>query len=521
MLYTVAMGGITSLPLVLTMTTLFKSIFGINGDTQSEEEMGKWEIALKKGLPAAFLGIDLSGRVGIDMFSVSSIMDDPNSMKNYIGGALSIFLPAWGDPRTQGRIPQALELARQGRYTEAFAKGLPDMIGNPLLAYKGVTQGVSSFSGTPLTDANGDIFKYNTWQAIIKGMGFSPTEESLLYSAQNKKWDVANQSSAEQTRLHSEIKGLLNVGNIADARQVQGEAQAAGIIADKTDYVKQFIAPQFMKDAYDQYKAGGKPLSTIEKELIHNIYGTSVKVSEINTIRKEFAIMRIFGPDNKNAQKVENATTLKLQADALQTVKASMTPEEFKTFYANGRKTIKLESGNDSYILISNQLDAEFKKAPNRTADLSPQYRSGQKTSESNILDTIYTYAKALGTDPVTAFNRIFTGQHIRRIDNGAIIVERMTLASSEAERSAQAVGGSTAGMRLDHTIPLELGGSNAKSNLKLITESEWASYTPIENFIAKEMRAGRMTKTQAQSWITKFKNKEVTSNDVYNYQSK
>ncbi|MHA1401993.1 MAG: hypothetical protein ACTSQE_16720, partial [Candidatus Heimdallarchaeaceae archaeon] len=45
------------------------------------------------------------------------------------------------------------------------------------------------------------------------------------------------------------------------------------------------------------------------------------------------------------------------------------------------------------------------------------------KTSDTNLIHTIALYAKAIGTDPLTAFNRIFTGQKIRRIDSGTIIV--------------------------------------------------------------------------------------------------
>lgn len=135
--------------------------------------------------------------------------------------------------------------------------------------------------------------------------------------------------------------------------------------------------------------------------------------------------------------------------------------------------------------------------------------------SESSILDTVVTYAKAVGVDPETAFNRIFTGQIIKRVDNGTIIVDRMPLAASQAERVAQGGAAGTDGMNLDHTVPLELGGSNDKSNLKLVPESVWESYTPVENELGEALRANKISKKTAQDLITRFKSGEITAAQV------
>jgi hypothetical protein len=137
-----------------------------------------------------------------------------------------------------------------------------------------------------------------------------------------------------------------------------------------------------------------------------------------------------------------------------------------------------------------------------------PQYTAGEEVPEDSVINSVLTYAKAIGTDPVTAFNRIFTGQHIRRVDNGAIIVNRMSLSDSEAVKKSQ---GATKDMRLDHTVPLELGGSNNKGNLKLVPEAVWASYSPVENYLGKALREGRISKKQAQSLIQDFKEGLIT----------
>lgn len=130
-----------------------------------------------------------------------------------------------------------------------------------------------------------------------------------------------------------------------------------------------------------------------------------------------------------------------------------------------------------------------------------------------DFVSMVKTYAEALGTDPETAFNRIFTGQKIRRVDNGAIIVERMPVGESQAIKKKSNADNPT--MKLDHTIPLELGGSNDKSNLKLVTTGEHTSYSPIENYLGKLLKEKKISKNDAQRVIVEFKEKKITAEQV------
>ena len=142
----------------------------------------------------------------------------------------------------------------------------------------------------------------------------------------------------------------------------------------------------------------------------------------------------------------------------------------------------------------------------------SPDYPTGTETSPKSLIHDIFLYAKAIGIDAFTAFDRIFTGQRIRRIDNNTIIVERMPL--SESQKTKEKMG-STGDMILDHTIPLELGGSNSESNLKLVPYEDWKSYTPIENYLGELLRANKITKKQARKAILDFKNKKITAEEI------
>lgn len=133
--------------------------------------------------------------------------------------------------------------------------------------------------------------------------------------------------------------------------------------------------------------------------------------------------------------------------------------------------------------------------------------------NNQSFLTHVLNGAKAIGTDPVTYFNRVFSGEKVVRVENGAIYVERMPLSASQAESKAQG-GGSN--MRLDHVVSLELGGDNSKSNLKLVPEAVWASYTPVENALGTALRAGKINKSKAQELIKKFKAGEVTASEIY-----
>lgn len=137
---------------------------------------------------------------------------------------------------------------------------------------------------------------------------------------------------------------------------------------------------------------------------------------------------------------------------------------------------------------------------------------SFKSPDEGSFLDKIILHAKAIGTDPVTAFIFLFQGEEIRKIENGTIIVKRIPLEESQQIKSEM---GATKELILDHTIPLELGGSNNKDNLKLVSVDEWESYTPVENYLGDKLRAGLVEKEEAQSLIKKLKNKEVTSEEI------
>ncbi len=147
---------------------------------------------------------------------------------------------------------------------------------------------------------------------------------------------------------------------------------------------------------------------------------------------------------------------------------------------------------------------------PNKNSQIIPE---NTKVTDGDIISYVMVYSKALDVDPVTAFNRIFTGQKIVRVTGNTVIVERMPV--SESQEIKKKANADNPEMKLDHTIPLELGGTNDENNLKLVSTSKWRSFTPVENALGKALKEGKVTKKEAQDLIIKFKNGDMTKDQI------
>lgn len=145
---------------------------------------------------------------------------------------------------------------------------------------------------------------------------------------------------------------------------------------------------------------------------------------------------------------------------------------------------------------------------------------SFESSSDADFINKIGIAAKALGTDPVTLFQAIFTDEKIRRMDNGEIILHRGKTADDNEQRDwsikKRKEFGASDGLILDHIVPLQLGGDNSNNNLKLVAESEWKRYSPVENYLGMALRNKRIGATEAQRLIRAFKAGELTDEEVY-----
>ncbi len=210
----------------------------------------------------------------------------------------------------------------------------------------------------------------------------------------------------------------------------------------------------------------------------------------------------------KSGELSTEAAKIKLARD-LKSLEKQEKDRRFELSKDAYRKDLKrrVEAGDISIANAKKEVAAYLKQ--NR--EKNPE--SFESDSDEGFIDAVSEYAKAIGTDPVTAFQHIFTGQIIRRTDNGAIIVRRMPYEASQAVRKDL---GANKDLILDHTIPLQLGGTNLKGNLKLVPREDWERYTPVENYLGELLRRNEIEPKEARRLIKALKDGKMTEVEVY-----
>ncbi len=526
MFWIMALGGFTSLPFYGLYEVIKQLALDDDDDEEVKEELTRWDILIKKGAPAAFAQIDFSGRVGLEFFNINAIIENPNSLMSYLGAVGSIFMPNWSNPDESGRFQKALILFSQNRVLEGLGYGLPDMVGNPIKAFVGYTQGVSTFAGTELEDADGRVFKYNAYEALIKGIGFTPVRESIAWEEKSQEIRATQDTGSKRINVKRSVQGYVKRGDFETAREIQEQALMDGIISEQTDYIKEYGMEIFLENALSTYEKSSKTTSDkekMERDLLKNIYGELPTDKQIDEIKKEVEIYTTFGRGNTLIEDIQSAGTTATKVRTLIDAKQTMTDEEFTNLYDQMRKTITLQSGRESNILLSDSVDKAFKKA---SEDLDA-YMAGQSIKEGNesmskiaemsLINKAVTYAKAYGVDPADAFKMLFTKEKLDMVSGDSAIYVRAPEEETEAIRKARGVTPeNTDDWRLDHTIPRILGGDNSVKNLKLVPTSDHARYTPVEKYLGSLLGRGVIKEKKAQELIVKFKNGEITEAEIY-----
>ena len=138
-------------------------------------------------------------------------------------------------------------------------------------------------------------------------------------------------------------------------------------------------------------------------------------------------------------------------------------------------------------------------------------------TTDVGLIKNITNYAKAFGMDPASAFQAMFTGEKLRDVRNGTVIFERIIGAEeSTAIKKERGYGDVLDEVKLDHIVPLQLGGDNSDDNLAVITNEKWEQNTPVENHLGESLISGKIDEETAREVILKFKNGEMTAQQVF-----
>lgn len=261
-----------------------------------------------------------------------------------------------------------------------------------------------------------------------------------------------------------------------------------------------FKLETYKTSKFGEYEAGDlKGLEQLKKQLtprfLKQFEGKDEKT--IEDVKEEIISGIESGELSIAAAKEKFTSELKSLAAAEKKKLFSLSPAEYKADLKERIQTgeISVEEAKQEFLDYSEENAESF-----------------SSEDEGSFLDKVILHAKAIGTDPATAFVFLFQGEKIRKIENGAIIVERLPLEESQQIKKEL---GATSDLVLDHTIPLQLGGSNNKDNLKLVSVEEWEGYTRVENYLGDKLRAGLIEKKEAQSLIRKFKEGELKAEDI------
>ena len=192
-------------------------------------------------------------------------------------------------------------------------------------------------------------------------------------------------------------------------------------------------------------------------------------------------------------QEARDLVNRKKEDEAQQLVE-SLTEQEYEWYESAKKQLDKMQDAKDG---------------------IKPSFGDGEVITDRGLLETVAVYAEALGVSPIDALSAIFEGETIRRVDNRTVVVFRMPFQESQAIRTQWAEGRNLNKLKLDHVIPLQLGGTNSDDNLRLVPTAIWEVSTPIENRLGELLRDNKIEKKEARQLIIDFKAGKIGVEDI------
>lgn len=154
--------------------------------------------------------------------------------------------------------------------------------------------------------------------------------------------------------------------------------------------------------------------------------------------------------------------------------------------------------------------DRENKK---QRVNLLNDMRNKTVDDEKDIFDRVSDYANAMNVDFMQAWELTFEGEVIRRTDAGQIIVERADEAYTQNIKEEL---GAKPGQELDHVMPLQLGGTNAKDNLELVDAEVHEKYTRVGNHLRRMAIGEVITMEKARQIMRDFRKGNLEEEEIY-----
>jgi hypothetical protein len=202
-----SVGGISAMPVMGFILAAVRKGSGDDPEKWLEENLGK---AATYGIPAGLGLADMSAQVsfGVPFFNEFNRGQSlPEHVFNEIFGASAKLV---SDSILAGKY------VARGEYWKAAEKGIPIApVRNVMQGIRTANEGATTYSGKLRVDDSGKVVAFNTYEAVLKGAGFSPTRWAEYWR---------KDSAERETRAHFENK----------KKQIYKELRTAKIAKDSS-----------------------------------------------------------------------------------------------------------------------------------------------------------------------------------------------------------------------------------------------------------------------------------------------
>ncbi|MHA1401531.1 MAG: hypothetical protein ACTSQE_14370 [Candidatus Heimdallarchaeaceae archaeon] len=156
--------------------------------------------------------------------------------------------------------------------------------------------------------------------------------------------------------------------------------------------------------------------------------------------------------------------------------------------------------------------------------------KSLQKEEDAKEESQLLLSIKGVLVDPMQVLKGAFSKEDIEKVEKSKVVFKRMGYEpmgtgnfevgeSQEKKKDMMKEAGipesEIKDYKLEHIVPLTVGGTNSEKNLRLVTTEEWNSYTPIDVKLGNAVRDGKLSRRKASSLAKDFKNGIITSDEV------
>lgn len=380
-------------------------------------------------------------------------------------------------------------------------------------------------SDTPIKELGG--LQYLKFPKGDVGRFANPTEKFLSYL-----------DGRDANVVESLAKSLLKLSPVESKADLIPTALKPGIedMANYNFFTKRDIVPNYKLNlpapAQDTestqpiYRMAGEELNRSPAKLQNLVegYGTGIakiagagasmvvperfkseKNKEGATINKTPVVRRFAGGERrtKEEQAAIDEKMINSFKYKIQDVKAAMKRDDIS--YEEGQKKIREYEAEQEKVKKKTLQSGFFGSSSDFKVDKRQEYVTS-KDAPKNLQEKIDLAIKGIQVDPKNTITAIFTKERLRKITGDAVILERKNYLNELDDENT----------RIDHIIPLSMGGTNDPKNLQVLTKEQHADKAKLESKLYRDLKANKINKSQAQSEIAKWnKNNPVVTADM------